>query len=284
MCGANAGAFAEEYGISGGELAGFVDVDDEVYEFVREVNAAAFPERLEHLERAAQAMASAGQIRVPRDGAFWRNVDLVSNLGSPLHPEDPAADLLAGLNARLFANVALANAGGMALEKALHTTAIPFRVKQAIPLFFAAKGGHRLGSGLREGCQGNWQEGLADVGLGLMDVVAAVGMGIRLRAVEFQNHHWWPKELGGADRAGAVVPVQSANYNLHTATGGVHPNVRAFLQEELGADTWKAAKEVWFSANLDFATRHDLLRAFYRTQGMRMPTMIQPGIVSGAPR
>ena len=92
-----------------------------------------------------------------------------------------------------------------------------------------------------------------------------------------QNHHWWPKELGGADKTGATVPIKSKNPNLHTASGGIHPEMHSYFKNLYGTDTWKSAKSEFFKQ--DFKTQQELLRDFYQTQGMDMPTMIAPGVV-----
>jgi len=95
--------------------------------------------------------------------------------------------------------------------------------------------------------------------------------------IKYHDHHWWPKELGGANKEGAVVKVQSENPNLHTATGGIHPNMRVFFKEILGTSTWKASKVDFFK--FDFNTQYYLLEKFYQTQGMKMPSMVKPGII-----
>ncbi|MCP4985495.1 MAG: hypothetical protein GY928_05310, partial [Colwellia sp.] len=93
---------------------------------------------------------------------------------------------------------------------------------------------------------------------------------------KFQNHHWWPKELGGATK-GSTVGVPSANPNLHTKMGGIHPEMRKFLSDQLGVDKWKQAKSEWYK--LDFNTQKGLLKDFYETQGMKIPNMKAPGII-----
>lgn len=93
----------------------------------------------------------------------------------------------------------------------------------------------------------------------------------------FQGHHWWPKELGGADAGGAIVRVASANPNIHTAMGGIHPAMRAHFRQFYGARTWRAARTQFLQES--FPVQHRLLQGFYRTQKMTMPEMVAPGIL-----
>lgn len=90
------------------------------------------------------------------------------------------------------------------------------------------------------GIEGDWGNTL--IGIGAMIPVAGQGVrglqygakygddvvGVSKNATKYQKHHWWPKELGGANRKGSLVDVPSANPNLHTKTGGIHPEMRKF--------------------------------------------------------
>ena len=97
------------------------------------------------------------------------------------------------------------------------------------------------------------------------------------RNTVWQQHHWWPEELGGADRAGARVAVAGRWPNLHTAEGTLHPLMREYLINELRAHDWEHATILF--RNKSFQTRHRLLSDFYSTLGMTMPEMKDPGIL-----
>jgi hypothetical protein len=82
-------------------------------------------------------------------------------------------------------------------------------------------------------------------------------------------------ELGGSPK-GLLVRVQSRGPNLHTAVGGLHPEMRGYLQEYYGTATRGAAKGLFLTEG--FSTQRLLLEQFYESLGMRMPRMTSPGL------
>jgi RHS repeat-associated protein len=90
----------------------------------------------------------------------------------------------------------------------------------------------------------------------------------------WQQHHWWPEELGGDPKA-IRVAIPSKCPNLHTlGPDGLHVMMHEFLVDKLRAHDWEHAKML-FKKEYSRGERYELLREFYKGLGMKMPDIAQ---------
>ncbi len=96
---------------------------------------------------------------------------------------------------------------------------------------------------------------------------------------EIQYHHWWPKELGGADKDGLVIPLATPYFH----TGGkdaIHNMIKKHLRKSLNLPknaSWKNTVVPKFLA-LDFPDQKKKLKEFYEDfYKLRMPDFTDPG-------